>query len=95
MKQVSVSELKNRLSHFLRLVKQGEVIEVVERSVPVAFLKRVEVGTASKDSHLRRLLRDGIVSPPKKKATRGVVHKKALPSRTDPVRVLIEERSDR
>src|ERR1041385_3665632 len=34
MKRVSVTDLKNKLSHYLRLVKRGETLEVIERSSP-------------------------------------------------------------
>ena len=36
MIQANISELKNRLSHYLRLVRGGETIEVVHRHTPLA-----------------------------------------------------------
>ncbi len=41
MRRIPVSELKNRLSEFLRLVKRGETIEVFEHSVPIARIEGV------------------------------------------------------
>ena len=38
MKSVSVSELKAKLARFLRLVKTGEEIEILERGSPIAKL---------------------------------------------------------
>lgn len=38
MQTVGVRELKNRLSHFLRAVREGEVIEVTDRGRVVAQL---------------------------------------------------------
>ena len=38
MQQAGVRELKNRLSHYLRQVRKGEVVEVTERGRPVAYL---------------------------------------------------------
>ena len=40
MKQTTASlrELKSRLSHYLRLVKGGETVEIAERRTPVARL---------------------------------------------------------
>lgn len=37
MKQTSVNvhELKSRLSHYLRLAKAGEPVEITERGVPI------------------------------------------------------------
>lgn len=38
MIRVRVTELENQLSKYLRLVKQGEVVEVLERGTPIARL---------------------------------------------------------
>ena len=36
MKSANVAELKNRLSDYLRLVEQGEEVEVSKRNIPFA-----------------------------------------------------------
>ena len=36
MKTANVAELKNRLSDYLRLVEDGETVEVAKRNVPFA-----------------------------------------------------------
>jgi len=36
MVRVNVTEIKNLLSHYLRLVKGGEKIEIVDRNTPLA-----------------------------------------------------------
>ena len=33
--QVSIRELKNRLSHYLRLAKGGQTVEITERGKPI------------------------------------------------------------
>lgn len=38
---ISVRELKERLSHYLRLVREGETVVVTQRGVPVARLAPV------------------------------------------------------
>ena len=38
MERVGVRELKDRLSHYLRTVRQGQIIEVTVRGKPVARL---------------------------------------------------------
>lgn len=38
MKNVSVSELKSRLSEFLRLVRGGDTVVVMDRGHPIALL---------------------------------------------------------
>lgn len=40
MKNVGVRELKNRLSAYIRQVKQGEIVRVTERGKAVAILKK-------------------------------------------------------
>jgi prevent-host-death family protein len=51
--EVSVRELKNRLSHYLRLIQQGQSIVVTSRHAPLAKLIPLpEVEQAG----LRRLL---------------------------------------
>jgi len=37
MIRASVSETKNRLSHFIRLVRGGEEVEIMDRDTPVAM----------------------------------------------------------
>lgn len=42
MKAVPVSDLKNRLSHYLRLVASGENVTITDHGRPVARLSRLE-----------------------------------------------------
>ncbi|MGF1614636.1 MAG: type II toxin-antitoxin system Phd/YefM family antitoxin [Gammaproteobacteria bacterium] len=51
--QVSVRELKNRLSHYLRLVQQGESIVVTAHHTPLARLLPIP---SVEPEGLRRLL---------------------------------------
>ncbi len=95
MRQVSVSELKNQLSRYLRLVKRGETIEILERSVPVARLEGVPNGATSGDGHLERLRRDGIVLPAKRRACVELLEESPIPCRADAVQAVIDERGDR
>ena len=95
MKTVSVTELKNRLSYFLRLVKRGETIEILERSLPVARLQGIGSKLTSGDAHLKRLIRDGIVMQGKRLDPEKILKHPPLPCRADPVKALIEERGNR
>jgi len=38
MRQVKISQLKNGLSRYLKAVRRGEEIEILDRDVPVAVL---------------------------------------------------------
>ena len=42
MKKAALSELKARLSSYIRLVKSGEQVEIQERGVPVALLSSLQ-----------------------------------------------------
>jgi len=69
MIRANITEIKNRLSHYLRLVKGGEEIEIMDRKTPLARI----VGTSDswdmrKGAPWIKKMHDlGIVMPPKKK----------------------------
>ncbi|MEK7867431.1 MAG: type II toxin-antitoxin system prevent-host-death family antitoxin, partial [Planctomycetota bacterium] len=90
-----VTDFKNRLSHYLRLVKRGETVELLERNRPVARLSRVEVPATAEEDLLRRLQSDGIVTVPAGRPYTRLLAKPPLPCGGDAVRALIEERGDR
>jgi prevent-host-death family protein len=95
MRRVSVSELKNRLSHYLRLVKKGESIEIVEHDTPIARVTSVAPAPDS-DGHLARLLRAGIVSAPQSVLdVKAFLRKRPIPCTGDAVQAVIDGRGDR
>jgi len=54
MKSVNVAELKNRLSHYLRIVRRGEAILVRDRDRIIARIEPAgEAGTAAGDDAAR------------------------------------------
>jgi antitoxin (DNA-binding transcriptional repressor) of toxin-antitoxin stability system len=65
MKAVAVKELKNRLSAYLREVRNGEVVLVTDRGQVVAELRQPSAGTAlgAHDRALERLCAEGVVVP--------------------------------
>ncbi|HME68683.1 MAG TPA: type II toxin-antitoxin system prevent-host-death family antitoxin [Myxococcota bacterium] len=65
MKAVAVKELKNRLSAYLRDVKNGEVVLVTDRGVVVAELRQPSAGAmlGAHDQALERLHVQGVLSP--------------------------------
>ena len=95
MKRVSVTVLKNKLSYYLRQVKKGESIEILERSVPIARLEAIGRKQSSAGGLLEQLVRDGLVTPAKEQRVTEVLKKPPLASKLDPVKVLVEERGDR
>jgi len=67
VKQAKISDIKNNLSRYLRLVRGGEVIRILDRDVPVAQIVPIATGAATEGAgvevlvHLERkgLLRRG------------------------------------
>lgn len=60
---VGTKELKNRLSHFLRLVREGDVVNVMDRGEVVAQLRRVERAADPEDEEvLGELSREGVLT---------------------------------
>jgi prevent-host-death family protein len=95
MKQVSVTELKNQLSRYLRMVKRGEVVEILERSIPIARLEGVRRGAGAAEEHVQRLRRDGIVLPARRRPRADLVHEPPVPCRGDAVQAVVDSRGDR
>jgi prevent-host-death family protein len=61
---VGTKELKNRLSHYLRLVRDGERVTVCDRGKAVAELRAVsDEGDADEAMALRELAKQGLVTP--------------------------------
>ena len=69
MSSVGVKELKNRLTHYLRLTKQGEEVVVTERGKPIALLQPIQTAapTASREVRLAQLAAHGAVTLPTRK----------------------------
>lgn len=63
MKAVAIKELKNRLSSYLREVKNGEVVLVTDRGRVVAELRQPSSGAAlsAHDQMLDRLCAEGVL----------------------------------
>lgn len=63
MKSASISELKNRLSAYLDMVRAGESVVVLDRDRPVAIIERVGPAEGH-DPRIARLERAGLLRPP-------------------------------
>ena len=69
MIQVSISEIKNRLSYYLRLVRGGEQIEILDRKTPLARIIHVSQSETqvNETPWIKEVERLGIVKTPQKK----------------------------
>jgi len=64
MRTAKISELKAKLSAHIRYVKNGEEVLIFDRNTPVARL--VAPGPVEdEDARMRRLIANGIITPPK------------------------------
>ena len=95
MKRVAVSQLKDRLSEYLRLVKRGETIEIVERSVPIARIEAIHPAAHSMSEKVARLIREGVISPPSARLDKSFFSRPPIPCKGDIVRTILEERDER
>jgi len=97
MIQASVSEIKNRLSYYLKLVRGGEEVEILDRKTPVARLIHVSKAAQGKAEApwIKEMEQLGIVVRPKQKGyPREFLAKKSLPAGGEPgvLDALLEER---
>lgn len=61
MKKATISELKNRLSRYLRYVKAGESVMVVDRDTPIAHIVPLAHRPGAAGARLAALEARGIV----------------------------------
>jgi len=95
MKQVNVSTLKNQLSRYLKFVKKGEEIVVMDRRQPVAKLVKIEDLRSDLKGmdYLRKLEEDGIISIGKNALPSDFFHTK-IKAKKSVLEALLEERDE-
>jgi antitoxin (DNA-binding transcriptional repressor) of toxin-antitoxin stability system len=64
MKTVNIADLKNRLSAYLQLVRNGEELLVKDRDIPVAHISPYRTGDLGEEE--RQLVAAGILKAPSK-----------------------------
>lgn len=65
MKKVSISRLKDQLSAYLQMVRDGQTVIVTDRNKPVAQLSPI-IRQESENDRVARLVAQGIVRPPRR-----------------------------
>jgi antitoxin (DNA-binding transcriptional repressor) of toxin-antitoxin stability system len=63
MQKANIADLKNNLSRYLRKVRSGETVLIMERNRPIARIERVAAESESQD-RWARLEAAGIVTAP-------------------------------
>jgi prevent-host-death family protein len=95
MTRVSVTELKARLSRYLREVRRGGEIQVEDRGVPVARLVGLPPAGGTSEAECRdRLVQAGILRPGSGDAAR-ILARPPVELRVDISGALEDERADR
>jgi len=95
MKRVTVTELRRRLVQILGLVKEGETVEVVDNSVPIARIQRIGYDASTADKELDRLVREGVVTRASRKPDKAFLKQPPIPCSVDLAGMLIKGRGDR
>lgn len=91
MRTAAVTDLKNRLSHYLRLVARGETVTVLDRGKPVAQL----TPAADASAEVQRLAEAGLARLPLAKPARDL-WTRPLPAAAAPVsEALDDDRGER
>ena len=95
MTRVSVSKLKANLSRYLKEVRRGGDVEVLDRGVPVARLTGLSPLRSAPDAETRqRLIRAGILRAGRGDAS-ALLARETIDVGTSVLAALEEERSDR
>lgn len=94
MTRVSVSALKANLSRYLREVRRGGEVEILDRGVPVARLSALSPRGRDADDRRERLIRAGVIRPGKGNAS-AVLEAAPIKLGTSLLEALEDERADR
>lgn len=93
MEKATISELKNSLSAYLKKVRAGQSILILDRNHPVARLERVVAGERG-DERLDRLERAGLVRRPSTPLSLKELRAPAPKPRRSVAQALVDERRE-
>ena len=93
MEKATISQLKDRLSAYLRKVRAGHVILILDRDQPVARLEAVHA-QADPEGRLARLERAGLVRRPSSSVPLKALKAAAPKAKRAVSHALIEERRE-
>jgi antitoxin (DNA-binding transcriptional repressor) of toxin-antitoxin stability system len=93
MKKARISELKNRLSHFLRFVRRGQSVLVYDRDRAIARIEpvRESIVAEGETEHVAELERVGALRAPTSTLPPGWIQRRAS-VKGDMLRALLAER---
>ena len=91
MEKVTISQLKNQLSAFLRKVRAGKTIVIFDRHEPIARIERIK-DELHPDERLSSLVKAGLVRGASRRVPIKSLQKKAPSTKRSVVQALLEER---
>jgi antitoxin (DNA-binding transcriptional repressor) of toxin-antitoxin stability system len=95
MKKASVSQVKSRLSAYLKDVQRGETVLIFDRDRPVARLEPVNHKDIPEQERVRELVKLGIVTAPKGKLdVKAFRAMPGLPPGVDAARAVLQDREE-
>jgi antitoxin (DNA-binding transcriptional repressor) of toxin-antitoxin stability system len=93
MEKATISQIKDRLSAYLRKVRAGQTILILDRDRPVARLERVGED-APTDDRLTRLEQAGLLRRATRRLSVERLRAPALRTESSLLQALLEERRD-
>jgi antitoxin (DNA-binding transcriptional repressor) of toxin-antitoxin stability system len=93
MEKASISELKNGLSGYLKKVRAGQTVLILDRDQPVARLERIEPSSEA-DDPISRLERAGLVRRGRAQVPLKLLRQEPPRSRRSVTRAVLEERRE-
>jgi prevent-host-death family protein len=93
MEKARISELKNRLSAYLKKVQAGDTVLVLDRDRPIARIEPV-AGAEGVGARLGRLTAAGLVRPPQRALPPRFLKSKPPRSRRSVLKALLDERAE-
>jgi antitoxin (DNA-binding transcriptional repressor) of toxin-antitoxin stability system len=93
MEKATIAQLKNRLSAYLRLVRQGKTVLVYDRNHPVARIEKLnhELGA---DARLKRLESRGMVNRATRAVPLDILKSLAPRAKHSVLKALLEDRKE-
>ena len=93
MQRATVSDLKSRLSAYLKKVRAGETVLVLDRDQPVA---KIEPATFEDDpkARLAMLAREGLIKPAEKRVPMRMLKSRPPASPKSVLEALLKERRE-
>lgn len=87
--------IADSIGGYLRLVKRGESIEIVEHSVPIARIESLRSAARDSASSIEHLVREGLARAPRKRLDAAFWSFRPIACSADAARAVVDERGER